>query len=171
MVPPRASGKMSILRNGGSGRPRNLVVAPDMGGMYRLATSKSTSTAPPPSVPHPAPTPQPPCALYAKSGYLPIPSPPPSCVRNSTLSVSVPGRACATTAGEDGCWLPPVHATTTARRWCRKDCGMAREAEARGLLELLVSFCSVWMFGEEVLMQPAKGAIGSGHAVLRGAVA
>jgi hypothetical protein len=128
MVPPRASGKMSILRNGGSGRPRNLVVALDMGGMYRLATSKSTSTAPPsspPSAPHPAPTPQPPCALYAKSGYLPIPSPHPSCVRNSTLSVSVPGRACAATAGEDGCWLPPVHATTTARRWCRKDCGMA----------------------------------------------
>lgn len=82
---------MSILRKGGNGNPKNLVVAVDNGGIYSSFTSKSTQTSPSESVSDilvAVPEPEPPSALYTKSGYLEIPSFEAPKVLNLTLYTS-----------------------------------------------------------------------------------
>lgn len=107
MVPWKSSGTISILRNGGNGKPRNFVVAPVSGGMYSVPTSKEAnivSSVQASSSFLPIAVPMPPFALYSKSGYREMPSLQPSRVSNLTFHVP---EFCLTLSG-DSCLLGVV---------------------------------------------------------------
>lgn len=77
MFPLKISGSILIFRNGGKGRPKNLVVELVNGGINSVPMSKDTKTSSLESLSvafEADPVPFPPSALYSKSGYLAIPS-------------------------------------------------------------------------------------------------